>query len=83
MSTVIQLYKDKERRIKAYPRSLASETYMSDKVTNVEEAIKPASGTSVERPIVTTVGKMFYDTTLNKPIWFNGSIWKDAAGTEV
>lgn len=88
MSIVTQLYKDKERKIKAYPKSLASETYMSDKVTSVESVIKeqvlkPSSGTSSERPIEPLVGKMFYDTTLNKPIWFNGSVWKDAIGTEV
>jgi hypothetical protein len=35
------------------------------------------------RPSVTTVGLQIYDTTLSKPIWWNGSVWKDAAGTTV
>lgn len=88
MSVVTQLYKDKERKIKAYPKALANETYMSDKVTTVESIIKeqvlrPSCGSSNERPIEALVGKMFYDTTLSKPIWFNGSVWKDAMGTEV
>jgi hypothetical protein len=29
------------------------------------------------------VGAMIYDTTLSKPIWSNGTVWKDAAGTTV
>jgi hypothetical protein len=28
-------------------------------------------------------GMSYFDTTLNKPIWSNGSVWKDAAGTTV
>jgi hypothetical protein len=37
------------------------------------------------RPAAATVGKgaQFYDTTLNKPIWSDGTNWKDAAGTTV
>lgn len=88
MPVVTQLYKDKDRKIKAYPKALASETYMSDKVTNIENIIKeyvlkPDGGPSSDRPANALIGKMFYDTTLNKPIWFDGSIWKDANGTKV
>ncbi|MDQ1536872.1 MAG: hypothetical protein QOE58_1265, partial [Actinomycetota bacterium] len=32
---------------------------------------------------VAKAGAMFYDTTLGKPIWSNGSVWKDSAGTTV
>lgn len=35
------------------------------------------------RPTSPTRGQMFYDTTLNKPIWFNGTAWTDAIGTTV
>jgi hypothetical protein len=28
-------------------------------------------------------GTQFYDTTLNKPLWSDGSSWRDAAGTVV
>lgn len=43
------------------------------------------SGTSASRPDAATVGAgaEWYDTTLGKPIWSNGSVWKDAAGTTV
>ena len=37
------------------------------------------------RPSASDVGQgsQFFDTTLNKPIWSNGTVWKDAAGTTV
>lgn len=37
------------------------------------------------RPAAGTVGSgaMFYDTTLSKPIWSDGTVWRDAAGTAV
>jgi hypothetical protein len=37
------------------------------------------------RPAAATAkaGAMFYDTTLSKPIWSNGTVWKDANGTTV
>ena len=38
-----------------------------------------------QRPASTLVkiGAMIFDTTLNKPIWFNGTNWVDATGTTV
>jgi hypothetical protein len=37
------------------------------------------------RPAASSVrdGAMMYDTTLNKPIWSDGTVWRDAAGTAV
>jgi len=43
----------------------------------------PPVGPTSARPGTTVVGFNFYDTTLGKPIWWNGSAWKDAAGTTV
>lgn len=42
-------------------------------------------GSTSERPSLLSedVGYMYYDTTLNKPIWFNGTDWVDATGTTV
>lgn len=34
----------------------------------------------VDKP---SISQQFYDTTLGKPIWWNGANWKDAAGTTV
>lgn len=48
-----------------------------------------ASGTSTNRPTsrltndFQTIGFQYFDTTLNKPIWWNGTAWVDATGTNV
>lgn len=39
-------------------------------------------GATSDRPTGTT-GLMFFDTTLNKPIWYNGNKWVDSTGTAV
>ena len=42
-------------------------------------------GTTAQRPTlsITDTGYQYLDTTLNKPIWWIYSAWKDAAGTNV
>jgi len=35
------------------------------------------------RPTEPQIGQRFFDTTLGKPIWFNGTDWIDATGTPV
>lgn len=39
--------------------------------------------TTATRPVVTTIGAAIFDTTLGKPVWWNGTVWKDATGTTV
>jgi hypothetical protein len=44
----------------------------------------PASGATADRPTeYLSVGQFYYDTTLSKPIYWNGTVWKDSAGTTV
>jgi len=46
--------------------------------------IEPASGTTANRPTLQVqVGQQYYDTTLGIPIWYNGTVWKNASGTTV
>ena len=33
------------------------------------------------RPTSADIGTQYFDTTLNKPIWWNGSMWVDSDGT--
>ncbi len=40
-------------------------------------------GNTASRPASAFTGYQYYDTTLSKPIWWNGTVWKDAAGTTV
>lgn len=48
-------------------------------------AIKVGAAGTGSRPSAAAVGAggMFYDTTLGKPIWSNGTAWRDATGTAV
>jgi len=48
----------------------------------------PNSGTTANRPINTgnpklQIGQYYFDTTLNRPIWWNGTNWINASGTTV
>ena len=40
-------------------------------------------GTSVLRTQNRTKGTYYFDTTLGKPIWWNGTAWVDATGATV
>jgi hypothetical protein len=53
-----------------------------------QAAAIPLSGTTTQRPLSTVqvplaVGQFYYDTTLDRPIWWNGTVWKNASGTTV
>ena len=39
-------------------------------------------GATSDRPTGVT-GLMFFDTTINKPIWYNGNNWVDSTGTSI
>lgn len=53
--------------------------------TGAGHAIRTGRAVTGSRPSAATVGNgaMFYDTTLSKPIWSDGTNWKDATGTTV
>jgi predicted RecA/RadA family phage recombinase len=53
--------------------------------TVVSTNVNPTNaGTTAQRPTTGRVpGLQFYDTTLGIPIWWNGTVWKNAAGTTV
>ena len=59
-----------------------------NQIDNFTQAITiPASGTTANRPTSATtplaIGQFYYDTTLDRPIWWNGTVWKNASGTTV
>jgi hypothetical protein len=46
--------------------------------------ITPPSGTTANRPTIQLqIGQPYFDTTLGIPIWYNGTVWKNASGTTV
>jgi hypothetical protein len=58
-------------------------------VDNFTQAVAaPLYGTTGDRPIETVqvpipIGQTYFDTTLGIPIWWNGTVWKNASGTTV
>jgi hypothetical protein len=60
----------------------------SQSLTNVDtryQLTRHAAYTTAARPTASSVGAgaAYYDTTLGKPAWSDGTNWKDAAGTTV
>lgn len=43
-------------------------------------AVTLQRGTTAERPNPSFAGQQYFDTTLGKPIWWNGTAWVDNAG---
>lgn len=42
------------------------------------------AGLTSQRPTLSlTIGQMYFDTTLKKPIWYNGTAWVDSTGVSV
>jgi hypothetical protein len=64
--------------------TLASRTEFNGSIV-VSGVARPGVFTSGTRPTAAAagVGGNIYDTTLSKPIWSDGSVWRDAAGTAV
>lgn len=60
---------------------------VSDILSQIEDIIVGVSlrGSTLDRPVfsVQQAGTMYYDTTLSKPVWWDGTNWRDAAGTIV
>ena len=75
---------------------LQYETRYMDQLTNTlrlyfntidnfsQNIVTPASGVTADRPTERLdIGQFYYDTTLGIPIWWNGTVWKNASGTSV
>lgn len=70
--------------------SAAQDTQLSRVAANVlgvgaDDCIRTGKNATASRPAASTAGQgsQFYDTTLSKPIWSDGTVWRDAAGTAV
>lgn len=80
-----------ERIKKIVPMYLQQAAFMARKLTDtptdgyqvVNRQYVTMNGTSANRPTSSIVGQFYYDTTIGKPIWWNGSTFKDAAGNTV
>ena len=53
-------------------------------ITAVNTLSTPSAGTTGARPSTgLQVGQFYFDTTINRPIWWDGTNWINAAGTVV
>lgn len=59
-------------------------TTNADQIKTLRANRNISSGTTAQRPNIDLyINQQYFDTTLSKPIWWSGSVWKDAAGTTV
>lgn len=61
--------------------SLSARVIDSNKNPSVNFVIE--NGLSAARPASPVSGQMFFDKTINKPIWYSGTDWVDSSGTIV
>lgn len=52
------------------------------KVKTIDENLQE-SGSTLNRPVNIQAGFLYFDTNLNKPIWWTGTKWVDATGADV
>lgn len=55
----------------------------SDNLMVVSRRYVNLNGTTAQRPTASVVGQHYFDTSIGKPVWWNGSTFVDATGTPV
>lgn len=69
-------------------KPIAAHTYSSSAAQTLAAVIPsdlfPKSGTTAERPVLAAsdIGFRYFDTTLDAPVFWNGSAWRDANGAD-
>nr|DAG11957.1 MAG TPA: distal tail protein [Bacteriophage sp.] len=58
-------------------------TPIEDIMNQAEAIVHLSTGDTVSRPTGISAGYQYFDTSLNKPIWYTGKNWVDATGTTV
>lgn len=78
VKTLYPDYANNELVIQSYNKVKESDVPLSSKITPKYEI-----GSTSLRPTSIYIGFQYFDTTLNKPIWWTGTKWIDATGTSV
>jgi hypothetical protein len=63
--------------------ALETSTITNPKALTTKEYVDGSAGTTADRPVSPKIGHYYFDTDINKPIWFNGTDYTDSAGTIV
>lgn len=53
----------------------------TDALAVVNRKYVTANGNTANRPPNPVAGQFYLDTQISKPVWWNGTNWKDATGT--
>jgi hypothetical protein len=78
-----------ERIKKVVPEILRSSAFSDRKITDtptddlavVSRKYVTLNGPSSTRPTSSIVGQFYYDTTIGRPIWWDGTSFKNAVGS--
>ena len=81
----IDQQKEMDKTVQAY---LASTAFSGRKVTDnpvdrnqvVPRGYVTRNSTTALRPTTSVLGESYFDTTVSKPVWYNGTAYVDAAG---
>lgn len=55
----------------------------TDSLSLVNRKFVTLNGVTGSRPTSSILGQYYFDTTLGRPVWWDGSTWVDADGTPV
>jgi len=80
-----------ERIKKLVPEILQSSAFTNRKITDTptdKNQVTPRgyvtrNSTTALRPTTSVLGEFYFDTTVNRPVWWNGTSYKDAAGNVI
>jgi hypothetical protein len=87
-----KLQKKIDERVKELlPQYMKSGAFTDRKLTDtptdsfavVNRQYVTLNGTSANRPTSSIVGQFYFDQTLHKPVWWDGTSFRDAAGNVV
>ena len=75
-----KMINDKIRQAVSFTAHKVTDT-PTDALNVVNRKYVNLNGVTANRPISSILGQFYYDTTINKPVWWSGSTWVDATGT--
>ena len=70
-----------ESNIVTNTTAIATETTRATAIESTK--LDLSTGNTESRPTGKIAGYVYFDTTLNKPIWYTGTSWVDATGTAI
>lgn len=53
----------------------------TDALSMVNRKYVTLNGTTANRPVSSVTGQRYFDTTIGRPVYWNGSTWIDGAGS--